>query len=150
MNDFGLDLAVIGHGRTAALVDPSSRIVWWCYPRFDGDPILSRLVAGSEAKGFSDVLLEGMVDFSSDYVRNTAIFSTVLTNDKGAPIRITDFVPRFREYDCIFRHPRGSSSPFVSSRYEWLRSTIHAPPALRISAHRLSAVSNVSVPTRIW
>jgi len=23
-----------------------------------------------------DVLLEGMVDFSSDYVRNTAIFST--------------------------------------------------------------------------
>ena len=33
MNDFGLDLAVIGNGRTAALVDPSSRIVWWCYPR---------------------------------------------------------------------------------------------------------------------
>jgi hypothetical protein len=76
MNDFGLDPAVIGHGRTAALVDPPSHIVWWCYLRFDGDPIFSRLVAGSEAKGFSDVLLEGMVDFSSDYVRNTAIFST--------------------------------------------------------------------------
>jgi hypothetical protein len=41
MNDFGLDLAVIGNGRRAALVDPSSRIVWWCYPRFDGDPIFS-------------------------------------------------------------------------------------------------------------
>jgi len=39
MIDHGLDLAVIGNGRTAALVDPCSRIVWWCYPRFDGDPI---------------------------------------------------------------------------------------------------------------
>jgi Domain of unknown function (DUF5911) len=51
------------NGRTAALVDPLSRIVWWCYPRFDGDPIFFRLLAGGEAKGFCDVLLEGMVDF---------------------------------------------------------------------------------------
>jgi hypothetical protein len=72
MNDFGLDLAVIGNGRTAALVDPSSRIVWWCYPRFDGDPIFSRLVAGDEDKGFCDILLDGMVDLFSEYVRNTA------------------------------------------------------------------------------
>ena len=106
MNDFGLDLAVIGNGRTAALVDPSSRIVWWCYPRFDGDPIFSRLLAGDEEKGFCDVVLQGMVDFSSEYVRNTAIVSTVLTDDKGASVRITDFAPRFREYDRIFRPPQ--------------------------------------------
>jgi hypothetical protein len=37
MNDFGLDLAVIGNGRSAALLDPTARIVWWCYSRFDGD-----------------------------------------------------------------------------------------------------------------
>ena len=49
MNDFGLDLAVIGNGRTAALVEPSSRIVWWCYPRFDGDPNFSRLLAGGRS-----------------------------------------------------------------------------------------------------
>ena len=50
--DHGLDLAVIGNGRTAALVDPCSRIVWWCYPRFDGDPIFCRLLSGREEKGF--------------------------------------------------------------------------------------------------
>jgi hypothetical protein len=60
MNDFGLDRAVVGKGRTAALVEPSSRIVWWvgtsgCYPRFDGDPIFPRLLAGGEEKGFCDV-----------------------------------------------------------------------------------------------
>jgi hypothetical protein len=91
MNDFGLDLAVIGNGRTAALVEPSSRIVWWYYPRFDGDPIFSRLLAGGEEKGFCDVVLQGIVDFSCEYVRNTAIVSTVLTDGKGASIRITDF-----------------------------------------------------------
>jgi hypothetical protein len=106
MNDFGLDLAVIGNGRSAALLDPTARIVWWCYPRFDGDPVFSRLLAGGEEKGFCDVLLEGMVDFSSEYLRNTAVVSTVLTDGKGASIRITDFAPRFREYDRIFRPPQ--------------------------------------------
>ena len=69
MNDFGLDLAVIGNGRSAALLDPTARIVWWCYPRFDGDPVFFRLVAGGEEKGFCDVVLDGRVEFSSEYVR---------------------------------------------------------------------------------
>ena len=105
-NNFGLDLAVIGNGRTAALLEPASRLVWWCYPRFDGDPVFCRLLAGDEEKGFSDVVLDGMVDFSSDYERNTAVVSTVLTNDENASIRITDFAPRFRNYDRIFRPPQ--------------------------------------------
>ena len=63
MTDHGLDLAVIGNGRTAALVDPTSRLVWWCFPRFDSDPVFSRLLAGDEEKGFSDVVLDGMVEF---------------------------------------------------------------------------------------
>ena len=73
MTDYGLDLAVIGNGRTAALLDPSSRIVWWCLPRYDGDPVFCRLLSGNEDKGFTDVVLEGQVETRSDYVRNTAI-----------------------------------------------------------------------------
>ena len=106
MNDFGLDLAVIGNGRTAALLEPSSRLVWWCYPRFDGDPVFCRLLAGDEEKGFSDVVLEGMVDYSSEYVRNTAVVSTILTDNDGGSVKITDFAPRFRAYDRIFRPPQ--------------------------------------------
>ena len=96
MMDFGLDLAVIGNGQTAALLDPSSRLVWWCFPRFDGDPVFSRLVAGEQEKGFSDVVLDDLADFASDYERNTAVVSTVLTDKKDGSIRITDFAPRFR------------------------------------------------------
>ena len=58
MSGNGLDLAVIGNGRTAALLESTGRLVWWCYPRFDGDPVFSRLVAGDQEKGFADVVLD--------------------------------------------------------------------------------------------
>ena len=53
-----LELAAIGNGRVAALVDTSGRIVWWCFPRLDSDPVFSRLLAGDEEKGFCDVVLQ--------------------------------------------------------------------------------------------
>ena len=39
-----------------------------------------------------------MVDYASDYERNTPIVSTVLTNSQAAQVKITDFAPRFRNY----------------------------------------------------
>ncbi|MFO7478560.1 MAG: glycoside hydrolase family 15 protein [Methyloceanibacter sp.] len=106
MNDFGLDLAVIGNGHTAALLEPSSRLVWWCFPRLDGDPVFSRLLAGNEEKGFCDVILDDMVDYTSDYERNTAIVSTTLTNSQNASVRVTDFAPRFQNFGRIHRPPQ--------------------------------------------
>jgi GH15 family glucan-1,4-alpha-glucosidase len=106
MTDFGLDLAVIGNGRTAALVEPSGRIVWWCLPRYDGDPVFCRLVAGDEEKGFTDVVMDRQVALQSDYERNTAIVSTILTDDEGGAVRITDFAPRFPQFGRQFRPPQ--------------------------------------------
>ncbi|HLO20404.1 MAG TPA: trehalase-like domain-containing protein, partial [Sphingomicrobium sp.] len=106
MEDFGLDLAVLGNGHTAALIDPTGRIVWWCYPRFDGDPVFSRLLAGDEDKGYCDVVLDNMVHYASEYERNTAVVSTILTDAQGASVKITDFAPRFRNYGRLFRPPQ--------------------------------------------
>jgi GH15 family glucan-1,4-alpha-glucosidase len=106
MRDFGLDLAVIGNGRTAALVDPTARLLWWCFPRFDSDPIFCRLLTGQEEKGFSDVVLDDMVDFKSEYIRNTAVLSTVLTDSRGGAVRVTDFAPRYRQLGRVFRPPQ--------------------------------------------
>jgi hypothetical protein len=106
MRDHGLDLAVIGNGRTAALLDPEARLVWWCYPRFDSDPVFCRLVSGEEEKGFTDVLLDGLVDFQSEYLRNTAVVITVLTDEQGGAVRITDFAPRHRQFGRVFRPPQ--------------------------------------------
>ncbi|HEX5507104.1 MAG TPA: glycoside hydrolase family 15 protein [Pseudolabrys sp.] len=104
--DYGLDLAVIGNGRTAALIEPSGRLVWWCLPRYDGDPVFCRLLSGGEDKGFADVVLDGLVDIKSEYIRNTAMVVTELTDRNGATVRITDFAPRFLIYGRIHRPPQ--------------------------------------------
>ena len=82
------------------------RIVWWCYPRFDSDPVFSRLLAGDEEKGFCDVVLDRLIDVQSQYIRNTAIVCTVLTSSDGASVRIMDFAPRFRNFGRTMRPPQ--------------------------------------------
>jgi GH15 family glucan-1,4-alpha-glucosidase len=106
VTDHGLDLAIIGNGRTAALVDPTGRLVWWCYPRFDSDPIFCRMVAGDEEKGFSDVVLDGLVEYHSEYQRNTATVITTLTDSRGGKVRITDFAPRYPNFGRMYRPPQ--------------------------------------------
>jgi GH15 family glucan-1,4-alpha-glucosidase len=97
-----LDLAVIGNCRTAALVDTGGRIVWWCFPRFDSDPVFSRLLSGNEEKGFCDVAMEGQTTTEAVYQRNTAIVETIMRDDAGNAVRITDFTPRFKRFERIF------------------------------------------------
>ncbi len=99
-----LDVAPIGNGRIAALVNTQGRIVWWCFPRLDSDPVFSRLIAGDEEKGFCDVVLQGQTASHAKYVRNTAIVETVLEDAGGNAVRITDFAPRFLRFERAF-HP---------------------------------------------
>jgi GH15 family glucan-1,4-alpha-glucosidase len=101
-----MDLAPIGNGRVAALVDTGGKIVWWCFPRLDGDPIFSRLVSGGEEKGFSDVIMHDVKDIVTTYRRNTAIVDTVMTDSSGNCVRITDFIPRFRRFERIHHPPQ--------------------------------------------
>ena len=101
-----LDLALIGNSCAAALVDSNARIVWWCFPHFDSDPVFSRLLAGDEEKGFCDVVLEGLADVESSYLRNTAIVETTLTDADGARVKVTDFAPTFDRFEREYRPPQ--------------------------------------------
>ncbi len=101
-----LDLALIGNSCVAALINQQARIVWWCFPLFDGDPVFSRLLTGDEEKGFCDVTLHGLTSCESRYVRNTAIVETILTSADGAVLRVTDFAPRFDRFERPFHPPQ--------------------------------------------
>jgi GH15 family glucan-1,4-alpha-glucosidase len=101
-----LDLALIGNCRIAALVNPTGRIVWWCFPRFDSDPVFSRLLAGDEEKGFCDVVLADLTKSTCAYVRNTPILVTELEDAHGGRVRITDFAPRFYMFERTFHPPQ--------------------------------------------
>src|SRR4029077_13407875 len=99
-----LDLGVIGNGIVAALIDRRGRIVWHCLPRFDGDPVFCSLLNGEDPdEGFSEMVLEDFADAQQAYLGNSAILTTVLTDAKGASVRLTDFCPRFKQFDRIYR-----------------------------------------------
>jgi len=150
--DYGLDLAVIGNGRTAALVNPAARIVWWCFPRFDGDPVFCRLLAGSEEKGFADIVLDDLADVQSEYLRNTATVSTVLTDKRGGAVRVTDFAPRFRQFGRVFRPPQlfriiepVAGLPRITVRVRPTHSYGKAFPRHSIGSNHIRYVDDVAV-----
>lgn len=100
MMAFGL----IGNCAISALVDGEARIVWSCFPRFDGDPVFCRLLDNDGDRGFFGIELEDRVSIEQHCVENTALLETVMRNSRGCGIRITDFAPRFELFGRMF-HP---------------------------------------------
>ena len=105
-----LDLALIGNGMLAALIDRHARIVWSCFPRFDGDPVFCRLLGGDDAPdsrgGDFAIELLGMTRCEQRHVENTAVLVSILEDDRGNAVEVTDFAPRFRHLDRMFRPPQ--------------------------------------------
>lgn len=50
-----LDLAMAGNCAISALIDARGRIVWWCLPRFDGDPVFHALLGASAADADDEI-----------------------------------------------------------------------------------------------
>lgn len=100
----GLDLGVVGNSAAAALVDRHGTLVWMCAPRMDGDPIFCSLLGGAARDdGAWSVRLENQISSQQGYRRNTAILETILTDEAGNRLKITDFAPRFKSAGRIFR-----------------------------------------------
>jgi GH15 family glucan-1,4-alpha-glucosidase len=101
-----LDLAVIGNCAVSSVVSPTGRHLWFCYPRFDADPVLNALLGGEDPeRGFFDVTLRGQAASRQAYLPNSAVLETVLTDEAGASLRILDLAPRFKRYGRIYRPP---------------------------------------------
>jgi len=102
-----LDLGLIGNCCFGALVDPYARILWCCLPRFDSEPVFDALLRHGEEEGAERGLfaidLAGAVATERHYVRNTPVLVTRITAADGSAVEITDFAPRFRQFDRMFR-----------------------------------------------
>ena len=99
-----LELGIIGNCAVAALIDRNARVVWYCLPRFDGDPVFHALLgAPAEAPddGVFAIELEDHVHSTRRYVENTAVLETELHGKQGS-LRITDFAPRLFWRDRLF------------------------------------------------
>jgi GH15 family glucan-1,4-alpha-glucosidase len=101
-----LDLGVIGNGTVASLIDRGCRHQWFCYPRFDGDPLFNALVNGEAPEaGYSDLIVRDGAVTLQQYRRNTAILETEFTDAQGARCRVIDFAPRFTRFGRVFCPP---------------------------------------------
>src|SRR3954470_12040026 len=72
-----LDLALIGNGTIAALIDATGEIKWGCFPRFDGDPAFCSLLSGPKDRddeiGLFSIDLVDCVRTEQEYLTNTPI-----------------------------------------------------------------------------
>ena len=80
-----LNLAAIGNCQIAALLDEKGRVVWFCSPRLDSEPVFSALLSGQDEPehGFFDVLIDDYASSEQRYVRNTAVVETILHDRSG-------------------------------------------------------------------
>jgi len=100
-----IDLGLIGNGAIGALIDQQAEIVWCCMPRFDADPVFCSLLkehTDQDGYGYCSVELVEQISVEQQYLPNTAVLVTRMTDASGAVVEITDFAPRFRQFGRMF------------------------------------------------
>lgn len=85
------DYALIGDGRTAALVARDGSIDWLCYERFDGPAVFCRIL-DVERGGYFQVVPDVEFRSSRRYVGHTNVLETEFQCDGGS-LRVTDCMP---------------------------------------------------------
>ena len=129
-----LTLWPIGNCQVSALVDEAAGMVWACQPQVDGDPLFCSLLdpkRGTEPMlpaGEWRVSLKDQVSAKANYLPNTAILSTILTDTRGASAEVIDFCPRFERRGRMYR-------PVSFIR---LVRPVHGAPQVRIALNPAS------------
>lgn len=96
------DLALIGNGTIGALVDGLGRVVWACWPRFDGAPVFDALLRNDGGGAFA-IEIADFARAEQHYLPDTAILITRLYDSHGGGVEIADFAPRFVENGRLCR-----------------------------------------------
>ncbi len=142
-----LDCGVIGNCAFSALVDPMASIVWCCLPRFDGDPVFNALLDATDNGSMWRIEIEAFARSEQTYEPNTAVLRTRLYDGEGRGIEISDFAPRFKSRDRMFRplmlirRVRLLGSPVrikvrLRPRFEWGRDA----PVITQGSHHIRYV----------
>jgi len=85
------DYALIGDGRSAALISNRGSIDWLCWPRFDSASIFGAIIDPKTGGRWSICPL-GDAQYSRRYLDKTNVLETTFSNESGK-IALTDFMP---------------------------------------------------------
>jgi len=94
-------LGIVGNCSYIAYIDDKAAVQWLCMPRFDSSFIFGSLLDADKGGEFS-VKPVGPSSVHQSYAENTNILCTEFRAADGS-FRVTDFAPRFRQYDRYFR-----------------------------------------------
>ena len=99
------DYALIGDGKTAALVARDGSIDWLCWPRFDGEACLAALL-GRPENGYWLLAPVEQAETNRQYRRDTMVVETCFRTASGSA-RMLDFMPVDTENSSVIRIVEG-------------------------------------------
>lgn len=86
-------MAMVGNGRTCALVDAEGKIVFCCLPDFDSGTVFASLLDKERGGHFGVEMCDGKI-VAQRYEPNTNIFVTSYEGPEGS-FDVIDFMPRY-------------------------------------------------------
>lgn len=85
-----------------AHIQQDTNVSWLCWPTFDSSFVFGGLLDSRQGGQFSILPPEGEYTSKQYYIENTNVLCTEITTPEGS-YRITDFAPRFRQFDRYFK-----------------------------------------------
>ncbi|HUW91771.1 MAG TPA: glycoside hydrolase family 15 protein [Bacteroidales bacterium] len=96
------DMGIVGNCSFLAYIDKDADVRWMCMPRFDSSFLFGSLLDRENGGEFSIKPTGGQYYTFQTYIKNTNILITEFITSDGK-FRITDFAPRFYQYDRYYR-----------------------------------------------
>ncbi len=95
------NMGIVGNCAYLAYIDTRTNVRWMCMPRFDSSFLFGSLLDEEKGGEFSILPVDTQFESAQYYKENTNILCTEITGN-GYKYRVTDFAPRFRQYDRNF------------------------------------------------
>src|SRR5665648_79827 len=96
------DMGIVGNCSFLAYISKDADVRWMCMPRFDSSFLFGSLLDKEKGGEFSIRPTEEDYYSFQTYVKNTNILTTEFITSDGK-FRVTDFAPRFYQYDRYYR-----------------------------------------------
>jgi len=96
------ELGIVGNCNASALISRKGDVEWMCLPRPDSEPVFGRLL-DEKGGAFSITPVHPLASAQQEYVENTCVLLTRVTDARGNSYEITDFFPRFEQYNRVYR-----------------------------------------------
>ncbi len=102
MSKHTYEYGVIGNCAFLAHIGKDTNVAWLCWPRFDSSFVFGGILDKEKGGEFSIKPESDSFSTHQYYQENTNVLCTEITTDEGK-YRVTDFAPRFFQYDRYFK-----------------------------------------------